>query len=370
MYASQSIIKKVTAIPVCMPLKAPYVLANVIQHAAEYVVVLVETSQGVVGVGECAPFPGETEETQYDIVPSINNYFAKAVVGFDIFDLESIHHALDIALPGHVFAKGGIDIAIYDAIGKTLGLPVYKVIGGAFRTKIPILGGMGVPEDGAAAAAAAEALAAQGFKTIKMKIGRGKEKDVETVSAVRSAVGKDIQIRVDANQAYTADQAIPILRALEKFELHLIEQPLPAWDWDGMARVAEALDTPIMVDEPISTPQDVLTAYEKKAGDIIKIKAMRCGGIYKARKVCAVAEACGLPVVLGSGHESSIGVAAEIHLAAATGCIPYAGEMNGNRRLKSDIVEYPVELTDGFATISNAPGLGIGEVYYERYMRE
>lgn len=362
------IIKRVTAIPVRLPLKKPYVLANVTQFAAEYVVVEVETESGVIGIGECAPFPGETEETQLDIVPTINGYLGKSIIGKSIFDLETIHFTLDNTLPGHLFAKGGIDIAIYDAIGKTLKLPVVSFIGGLYRKEVPILGGMGVPENGEAAAANAVELVKQGFKTIKMKIGRGKKSDVETVSAVREAVGEDVEIRVDANQAYSAAEAIPILRALEKYNLNLIEQPLPSWDWDGMAKVSDAIDTPIMADEPICTSQDVITVFQKKAADIVKIKAMRCGGIYKALKVCATAEACGIPVVLGSGHESSIGVSAEIHLAAALRSIPYAGEMNGNRRLKEDLVEIPVELSSGYAQVPMLPGLGIGKVSYSKYV--
>lgn len=362
------VICRVTAVPVKLPLKKPYVLANVTQYAAEYVIVEVETKAGIIGIGECAPFPGETEETQIDIAPTINKYFGERLIGRSIFDLESIHCTLNNTLPGHFFAKGGIDIAIHDAIGKTLKLPLVDFIGGKYRREVPILGGMGIPENGEAAAANAAELVKQGFKTIKMKIGRGKKLDVETVSAVRETVGKEIEIRVDANQAYTAAEAVPILRALEKYDLSLIEQPLPAWDWEGMAKVADALDTPIMADEPICTPQDVITVYQRKAADIVKIKAMRCGGIYNALKVCATAEACGIPVVLGSGHESSIGVLAEIHLAAALRSIPYAGEMNGNRRLKEDVAKNPVALNDGKAQVPALPGLGLDGVNYSKFV--
>jgi L-Ala-D/L-Glu epimerase len=361
-------IRNVSVLPLKIPLKAPYVLANVTQYAAEYVLVQIETDNGIIGIGEAAPFPGETEETQCDIVPIIQTYLTGAVIGKDIFDLESIHQAMDLATPGHPFAKAGIDIAVYDAIGKTLGIPVHKFIGGGYRTSVPVLGGMGVPKDAADAKKLTEAILAQGFKTIKMKVGRGLDKDVETVAAVREAAGPGINIRIDANQAYRADQAIRILRALEKYQLELIEQPLPAWDWEGMAKVTAALDTPIMVDEPIITAQDVIKTYEKKAGDIVKIKVMRCGGIYKALKVCATAEACGFPVVLGSGHESGIGVAAELHLASALQSIPYTGEMNGNTRLQTDIIENRITFSNGIAITPTEPGLGVGEINYAPFI--
>jgi len=165
----------------------------------------------------------------------------------------------------------------------------------------------------------------RGFRTVKLKIGDPDGQDEGTVRAVREAIGRDVELRLDANQAYTADRAIPLLRRLERYEPALIEQPVAAWDLDGLARVSAALDVPVMADEPVSTPTDVLRIVEKRAADLVKIKVMRSGGLHRARKVCAVAEAAGLPVIVGSGHESGIGVAAELHLAAATRAIPYAG---------------------------------------------
>ncbi|MBI2460769.1 MAG: dipeptide epimerase [Candidatus Rokubacteria bacterium] len=353
-------IKAVEVVPVSLPLREPYRIARAVQERAEYVLVRVETDEGLAGIGEAAPFQGESEETQADIVATARQHLAPAILGMEVFDLEAIHDRLDTVLPGHLFAKAGIDLALHDLIGALLGVPVYRLLGGRFRERVPLAGGpiglLGSPE---AAAERAARLVAQGFRTVKLKIGDPDGRDEETVRAVREAIGPAVELRLDANQAFTADRAVPLLRRLERYEPALIEQPVAAWDLDGLARVAAALDVPVMADEPVSTPTDVLRIVERRAADLVKIKVMRSGGLLRARKVCAVAEAAGLPVIVGSGHESGIGVAAELHLAAALRAIPYAGEMVGHLRLVEDLIEPSVAVQGGTAAPPEGPGLGV-----------
>jgi L-alanine-DL-glutamate epimerase-like enolase superfamily enzyme len=355
--------------PVALPLVEPYRIATAVQRRGEYVLFRLTTDDGLVGVGEAAPFAGESEETQADIAAVAARYLAPAVAGMDPFDLEAIHARMDAALPAHLFAKAGVDLACHDLIGKRLGLPVYRLLGGRFRQRVPLSGGpIGFVESPSGAAERAARLVAAGFGTVKLKIGHPEGRDEETVRAVREAVGPRVELRLDANQAFTADRAVPLLRRLERYEPALVEQPVASWDLDGLARVAAALDVPVMADEPVSTPVDVLRVAERRAADLVKVKVMRSGGLFRARKVCAVAEAAGLPVVLGSGHESSIGVAAELHLAVALRAIPYAGEMVGHMRLADEVVAAPVPVEAGSAAPPEAPGLGV-EVAPERVAR-
>lgn len=355
-----STLKAVEVIPVSLPLREPYRIARALQERGEYVVFRLETDEGQWGIGEAAPFQGESEETQADIVATARHHLTPAVLGMDVFDLEAIHDRMDQVLPGHLFAKAGIDLALHDLMGKLLGVPVYRLLGGRFRDRIQLSGGpiglLGSPQ---AAAERAARLVAEGFRTVKLKIGAPDGRDEETVRAVREAVGPAVELRLDANQAYTADRAIPLLRRLERYEPALIEQPVASWDLDGLAKVAAALDVPVMADEAVSTPADVLRILERRAADLVKIKVMRSGGLHRARKVCAVAEAAGLPVIVGSGHESGIGVAAELHLAVALRAIPYAGEMVGHLRLVEDLVAGSIPVHDGAAAVPDGPGLGI-----------
>jgi L-alanine-DL-glutamate epimerase-like enolase superfamily enzyme len=349
----------VEVLPVTLPLRTPYRITNAVQSRAEYVVVRLRTADGLEGLGEAAPFPGETEETAPDIAAVLRAVLAPAVLGLEPADREALHARMDAATPGHLFAKAALDLAAHDVLGRRLGVAVGDLLGGRVRERVALAGGpIGLMEPDEAAAQAVE-LAAAGFQTIKVKVGAGRERDEATVRAVREAVGARVALRLDANQAYRADEAVVAMRRLERYEPALIEQPVPAWDWDGLAKVAAALDVPVMADEGIATPADVLRAAEKRAADLVKIKVMRVGGLHRALKVCAVAEAAGLPVIVGSGHESGIGVAAELHLAAALRAIPYAGEMVGHLRLVEDLVEPTIEVKDGAAAPPDGPGLGV-----------
>jgi L-alanine-DL-glutamate epimerase-like enolase superfamily enzyme len=317
------------------------------------------TADGLEGVGEAAPFPGESDETAADIEAVLRAVLVPAVLGLDPANLEALHAAMDRATPGHLFAKAAVDLAAHDLLGQRLGVSAGTLLGGRVREVVPLSGGpIGVmaPDE---AARVARALADGGFRTVKLKIGAGAARDEDVVRAVREAIGPHVALRLDANQGYRSDEAVRAMRRLERYEPALIEQPVPAWDWDGLAKVAAALDVPVMADEPIATAADVLRVIDKRAADLVKIKVMRSGGLHRARKVCAVAEAAGLPVVIGSGHQSGVGVAAELHLAAALLAAPLAGEMVGHLRLVEDIVEPPIAVKDGAATPPGGPGLGV-----------
>lgn len=355
-----TVIRSLEVTPVSLPLTEPYRIATAVQRRGEYVLFRLVTEDGTAGIGEAAPFMGESEETQAGIVAVARAYLAPALVGLDPFDLEAIHARMDAVLPGHLFTKSGVDLACHDLVGRRLGVPLYRLLGGRVRERVPLSGGpIGFVESPAAAAERAARLVAAGFRTVKLKIGDPRGGDEETVRAVREAIGPRVELRLDANQAFTADRAVPLLRRLERYEPALVEQPVPAADLDGLARIAAALDVPVMADEAVSTPADVLRVAERRAADIVKMKVMRSGGLHRARKLLAVAEAAGLPVVVGSGHESSIGAAAELHLAVASRAVPYAGEMVGQLRLVEEVVAEPVRVAGGAAAPPDGPGLGL-----------
>ena len=211
---------------------------------------------------------------------------------------------------------------------------------------------------------------AEGVKTIKLKGGVDQKRDVELVKQIRQAIGPDLNICVDANQGYpTAKAAVKIIKAMEEFNLLYMEQPVEGID--QMAEVTRRVDTPIMADESAWTPQDVIEIIQKKAADVISIYTTKPGGMFKAKKVAAVAEAAGLKCNVNGSVETGVGNAANVHLAASTGVVTYGcvvpvstpkGKGKGGIAgiyYQDDIIQEPFEYADGDVIVSSKPGLGI-----------
>ena len=200
---------------------------------------------------------------------------------------------------------------------------MYELLGGLFREEIPIAHSLGWMEYEEAAAEASEAVA-EAVKTIKIKVGRSAEYDVAVVQAVRAAVGSDIDIVVDANQGWpTPKYAVSVLRNMEEQGIRYAEQPVEGLR--RMAVVAKAVDVPIMADESAWTPQDILEIVERGSADMISLYTTKPGGLFKAKKVAAVAEAAGLPLNVNGSHETGVGNAANLHLVASTAAVTEAG---------------------------------------------
>ncbi|MEM3704121.1 MAG: enolase C-terminal domain-like protein, partial [Candidatus Bathyarchaeia archaeon] len=351
-------IKKIEAIPISVPLKKPFVISTGEMRTLDHVIVKVHTDAGIVGVGESAPVPIFSEESQEDVKAAIDKYISRVLIGEDIFDIEKILEKMDKAVQGHSYAKAGIELALWDAMGKTLKVPVYKLLGGLYRENVPMVWiiGIGTPEQ---MADEAREYVNKGFSTLKVKIGIDPQQDVKNVAAVREAVGYGAQIRVDANQGYTADVAIKTLRKMERYDLELIEQPVPRWDLNGMAKVAKALDTPVMADESVFSPNDVIKIIQKEAADIINIKIMKPGGLYNAKRIASIAESAGIPCLVGSMIETGVGTMACAHFACSTKNIRYPCEFIGTMMIKDDILDTSYIPEDGFLKVPKECGFGV-----------
>jgi len=178
------------------------------------------------------------------------------------------------------------------------------------------------------------------------------------VQAVRQAAGPEVRLRVDVNQGWhTARVAIPAVRRLMRYQVEWVEQPVDAEDLDALAEVTQAVKVPIMVDEGCLTPQDALAVVYKGAANLINIKLMKCGGLYRALQICAIAAAAGIPCIVGSMGESSIASAAGLHLFAARQSI-IAGEVIGPLFLQGDVAT-GFETDGNRALVPTCPGLGV-----------
>ena len=177
----------------------------------------------------------------------------------------------------------------------------------------------------------------EGFKILKIKVGKDGSRDIERISAIRQAVGPDIKLRIDANQGWDSKEAVRIIHKLEDLDIgiDLVEQPVPAHDFAGMRFVTSRVETPILADESVFSVQDAVRIIEERAADLINIKLMKTGGIYEAQKICALAESYGVECMIGCMLESKIAVSAAAHLAAARGVITRA-DLDGPSLCKTD----------------------------------
>jgi L-alanine-DL-glutamate epimerase-like enolase superfamily enzyme len=329
----------------------------------EYIVVRMDTDQGVTGVGETAPDIAFFGETLEEVKTAIDRYFGPRLIGKDPFDREEMLYQLDFR--GNSCARSALDLAIHDLMGKALGVPVSDLIGGRCREKVVValeIDG-GPPEE--MAKLCAEYVAA-GVRAFKPKIGGYPDEDVQRLRAIREAVGKDVTIRADANQGYTPKEAIRLCRQAEKYDvgLELLEQPVAYWDLKGMAEVRSAVDTLIEADESCYGIHDAMSIIRQEAADVINIKVEKVGGLYNAKKVAALAEAAGLQCVIGTAFGLGITIAAKLHLAASTKIIKDPVEfteirLHDNLLAPPDDKRLTLPLRDGFLDVPSGPGFGV-----------
>jgi L-Ala-D/L-Glu epimerase len=351
-------IKRAYARRTQMRLKEPFVIASQAIVDCEHVLCYVETDAGITGVGSVATIPAFMGETGATIEAAIT-HLAPLVVGTDPFEVDKLIQHLDKELPGNNSAKAAIDLACHDAMGKAAGAPLHRLLGGAYRMRIPlawIIGLKGVRETVDEAVARYQ----NGFKVLKIKIGHNDAEDLEKVRLIRHALGEEAIIRVDANCAYTVDHALRILGKLEQFGLELIEQPCRQADITGMAKLRQALHTPILADESVMSPEDALRIVTERAADIINIKVGKVGGISKARRIAAIADAAGLPIVMSGNLELGPGIAASCHVAASLENATYATDIFvGGHKHFSDLIVEDWDEQGMTIRVPDAAGLGV-----------
>lgn len=366
---------EVRAVPVLLPGASPYRMAHAEYAGVPTVLVHARTAEGAEGVGQAtvtAPAYNPYGETWEGAVGVIRRYLAPAVLGENPLDLERLHGRMDEACPGNPTAKTAIDLALHDLAARALGLPVHRLVGGAVRSQVPLAAPIGYAPRDEMASQAWDAVTA-GYRFLKVRVGRDLEEDVGNLRAIRQAVGDGPAIGVDFNQALSLlhrrpDWAVPYIRRLEAFGLESVEQPVAGWDLEGMAAIAAAVDTPLVADESLWTLQDALAIATRRAADVVKIKIVKTGGLWKARKLAAVCEAAGIPVVVGHGVAGSLQNAAELHLAAVLPGLRLPGEMGGFLRLREDVVAAPLPLAGAALPVPDGPGLGV-EVRPDRVAR-
>ncbi|MCO5093129.1 mandelate racemase/muconate lactonizing enzyme family protein [Bosea sp. (in: a-proteobacteria)] len=321
-----------------------------------YVILKLVTEGGHTGYGEAPSVPFITGETSDTMVIALRDHLVPALIGHDIRDMRGLHEAMRRVFPhGNRAAFSAVDIAAHDALGRALGVPVSVLLGGVPGGPVATSRAIGtgpVPDMVAAARRNIEA----GYTTIKVKVGSDAERELAALRAIREENGPDFRLKIDANQGWTAGEALRFLDKAARHDVFVVEQPLAAGDIAGHADLRRRSSIPVMLDESIHGPDDAFRAIAAGACDYINIKLPKAGGLYPAAQIAAIAAAAGVVCQIGS-LSTTIGTAAAIHLIHAHPVIALP-EINWPDRLARNPAEGFV-LQRGLASIPEEAGLGV-----------
>ncbi|TXH22335.1 MAG: dipeptide epimerase [Elusimicrobia bacterium] len=345
-----------------VPLKTPFKTALRSVDQVEDIVVMVNTDSGHVGYGEAPATAVITGDTHGSIIEAIRHYISPRLIGHEVADLNHLTHLVQGAMEKNSSAKAAVEIAIYDLWGQLYNAPLYRLLGGGdpvITTDITISVDY-IDKMVADSMAAVE----RGFESLKIKVGMDIGVDIERVKAIYAAVEGRALLRLDANQGWTAKQAVYALQTLEDagVRLELVEQPVKAHDLDGMKYITERVHTPVMADESVFGPMEVIELIRMRAADIVNIKLMKTGGLSNAIRIADIAAIYGVDCMIGCMLEGSISVAAAVHLAVAKSHAITKIDLDGPSLCAFNPVDGGVLFNDSEISVTDAPGLGIREI--------
>lgn len=351
-------IERIEAIPYSIPYTHPLRFASGEVHAAEHVLIRIHTDEGLVGVADTPPRPYTYGETQASIIAVVRDIFGPQLTGLDPFDREKAQRIMARTIHNDT-AKGAVDIALWDLIGTSLGTPVHKLLGGyadgmrvshmlGFKPALELL------EE-------AQRFGEQyGITTFKLKTGRRPlGLDVEAVHVLREGLGDDVEIYLDANRGWTANEAMEVLRRTEGMGLTALEEPCEASEAMSRRRLVEHSPIPITGDESVPTPGDVSRELLSGGCNAICIKTAR-SGFTQATEILGLCTGLGVDVTMGNQIDTQIGSLATVTFGAAHEASQRrAGELSNFLDMADDLLAEPIEIRDGVIRVRETPGVGV-----------
>lgn len=330
-------ITQAEVIPIRIPKKSPFRVAYATRTACLGMLLHVKTDDGHSGWGEAVPVREVTGEDRAIVFGRLRTWAAQHLVGRDPFAAEELRRAIAGNLAGMPSAQCAVDTALWDVRGQALGLSMWELLGRkrSWHWASASIGIKSVDET----AAEAQTFLRKGFHDLKVKIGLDPDQDVARVLALRQRLGLDWRLYLDANQGYTVEQAIQVTHRLAEggAQVELIEQPVPAGDLEGLARVTCESPIPICADEAVKDPASLISLIRLRAAHMINVKLMKCGGPTVAALMVHMAEAAGMRAMIGCMIESRVGITAGLHVALALDNVKYI-DLDGAFDLADDIV--------------------------------
>ncbi len=352
-------VTRLEAVPVSVPLREPFTSALGVQATSDYGIVIAEADDGTIGLGEISLIWHGNGAALCDLV---DRSLAPVVVGTDPFALTRFQEAAaeTLAFGRHsLTAVAAVETALLDLAGKAAGRPVYDLLGGLARDRVPLSMSLPIaPLD--EVLDRAHRLVGAGFRTLKAKGGADHDRLVEVVAALRAEFGPRIGVRVDLNMACPlVKDALRLIGRLEPYDVLSVEQPLPADDVEGMAELCARSTVPIMADESVWSVGDAWRVLRARAADIVNVYVPEAGGPTRARRIADLCAAAGAGVAVGSMPELGIGTAAAAHLAFSSPRLDQPSDVAGHLYHADDVVRTTLTIENGFLLPPTGPGLGV-----------
>ena len=346
-----------------VPTVRKHKLSNTSVTAQSYVIVQVRLANGAVGIGEAATLGGPrwSEESVEAMKANIDAYLAPALQGARADHFEAAGLRMDQAAKRNNAAKAAIETALFDAVGKTFGLPASALLGGAVRDRIPVLWTLASGDPVQEAEEAERKLAARLHRRFKVKIGaQDPAADMARMRHLCQALEGRAELIVDANQAWDETVSIRCLPQLAEMGVRLVEQPVPAWNLGAMARLRARPGTPpLLADENVFDAHDMLAVAHAAAADAVSLKLVKHAGLLGVKRVAAVAEAAGIQLYGGCLLESSVGAAAHLQVFSTFRELEWGCEHFGPQILTGDLVTEPLRFADFDIHLPAGPGIGV-----------
>ncbi|MFO0903670.1 MAG: enolase C-terminal domain-like protein [Pirellulales bacterium] len=358
-------IERIETIPVVIPVdRRVGTVQNTkgFRFQSQILLVLIHADGQHVGVGEVAASPDWSGEMCLGAKTLIDAHLAPRLIGEDPRRIRSCMDRLAKTF-ANPFAKAGIELALFDLLGKHLQTPLYQLLGGAVRgleipLRFPIM-----PVGPVESAEVARRMVAEGFRTLKLKVGHDPlAYDLERLRQVREAVGGDIRLTVDANGGWSVNEAIRAAPALEEYGVLFVEQPVHRLDLEGLARVRRSIRLPVMADESVFTVQDAVRCLQLGAADILSVYPGKNGGLLNTLTIASLAEASGVHCAIGSNLEWDVGSAAMAHVCAAIPNVDvdrYAADIIGPVFHTARAALTTLTPASGYVTAPQSPGIGL-----------
>ena len=327
-------------------------------NGGDFVICKMFDDEGHHGLGEAFVWLPETGVSPEQIIDIIQQSLSQYVLGQSPFDVEKIRQRMNINVNRSDVAKGLIDIACYDLMGKITNRPAHDFMGGKCKDELPLcalIPLMPIEQ----MIEFSQKFYAEGMRTFRLKLGLGVDKDKAIISKFREVMGDQVRLRVDYNQAYSPTMAVRAILAIEPFGIDFAEQPVRADNYAGMAYVQARVNVPVMAHEGCFSLQDINTLINMKGINTIGMNAERPGGVTNMLHAISYAQMEGIGCVL---HNQPLGIGAAMQIHVATARYHDLGhdiELFGDIMLEDDLITTPITYENGTVTVPTAPGWGV-----------